>query len=129
MDVDSRYIEIFPERLAAYCVVDAAREIALAEGEPLRWFFAISKLHRALSCALVAALRGSAGIGAYPAKKGRRLWLTWFDESRTNDIPLPEWDRVDTVSNLLERARDPAELEMSGEPLRLVKTRSGISIG
>lgn len=115
---DLGYIHITPERLAALCIVDAASEIEATYSEPARWFFAISKLHRALNCALVAALRGTAGIGAY-AQKDRKRWIEWFDASRTADIDPPGAGRVEEFTALLTRALDPAEPEMGGSPLLL----------
>jgi hypothetical protein len=116
------YIRITPERLSALCVVEAAGEVERAAADPVRWFFAISILHRALNCALVAALRGSAGIGAYPVK-GRALWIAWFEESRSADVPPPRWNRVEEFTALLARAQDPAEPEMRGFPLTLTEVQ------
>ena len=117
---DLGYVRITPERLCALCIVEAARDIDAAEQTPVRWFFAILMLHRALNCALVAALRGSAGIGAYP-KRGRALWLAWFEESRTTDLPPPTWDRVEEFAGLLARAQDPNEPEMQGRHIQLTE--------
>lgn len=105
---DLGYIELTPESLSALCLVDAADEIEAALHNPVRWFFAVSKLHRALGCGLIAALRGSDGIGAYD-EKTRKKWLEWFRVGIDAGQPAPTANRVDELTKLLERALDPED--------------------
>lgn len=95
----------------------ARRAIGETVVDPAQWFLAIVDLHRTLNSALVAALRGSAGIGAYPVKL-RREWLDYFEESRTREVAPPNWDRVDPFLDLLRRAQEPSP-DLQGEPLSL----------
>lgn len=111
------YIQTSPEHLAALCVGRAKQAILLTNDDPLQWFVVIPDLHRALNCALVAALRGTAGIGAYGPKL-RAEWLNWFEESRTKKVPAPTSDRVESFVNLLERIQQPSP-DLQGEPLQL----------
>jgi hypothetical protein len=103
---DLGYIQLTPESLSALCLGDAADEIEAALDDPIRWFFAVSKLHRALNCGLVAALRGTSSVGAYDAKT-RKKWLEWFNAGIDANAPPPSADRVDEFTKLLERAQDP----------------------
>jgi hypothetical protein len=112
-----RFIETSPHHLSALCVVRADRGIKETESDPLQWFFVIVDLHRALNCALVAALRGTAGIGAYSVKL-RREWLNFFEESRVREVSPPINDRVEPFLQLLERAQQPSP-DLMGEPLVL----------
>ena len=108
-------ISIVPERLAVLCIVDAALEMERALNDPIRWFFVIPKLHRGLNCALVAALRGTAGVGAY-SEADRRAWLEYLNDMESKQ--RPGRDHVQPFAVLLRRACDPSEPEMHGEPLR-----------
>jgi hypothetical protein len=111
------FIETSPHQLSALCVVRANRAIHEAATDPVQWFLAIVDLHRALNSALVAALRGSAGIGAYPLQL-RRLWLDYFEQSRTKNVAVPHQDRVESFLELLSRAQK-ASPDLQGEPLKL----------
>jgi hypothetical protein len=75
------YAEITPHHLAALSIRRAADALEQTEADPTTWFFVILDLHRALYCALIAALSGSAGIGAY-SDKLRIEWIEWFEKSR-----------------------------------------------
>ena len=112
-----KYIETSPHQLSALCVVRASRSINEAATVPAQWFLAIVDLHRALNSALVAALRGSAGIGAFPLKL-RRQWLDYFEQSRTKDVAAPDQDRVESFLVLLRLAQK-ASPDLLGEPLKL----------
>lgn len=81
------------------------------------WLFVIVDLHRALNCALVAALRGTAGIGAFSLKL-RREWLNFFEESRVRNVLPPSNDRVESFLELLRRAQE-ASPDLMGAPLTL----------
>jgi hypothetical protein len=111
------FIETSPHQLSALCVVRASRAINETVSDPAQWFLAIADLHRALNSALVAALRGSAGIGAYSLKL-RQQWLNYFEQSRTNEIGPPARDRVEPFLDLLSRAQQ-ASVDLQGEPLSL----------
>jgi hypothetical protein len=113
----TNFIETSPHQLSALCVVRANKAIQEAATDPVQWFLVIVDLHRALNSALVAALRGSAGIGAYPIKL-RRQWLDYFEQSRTRDDIAPPGDRVEPFLVLLNRAQEPS-LDLRGEPLTL----------
>jgi hypothetical protein len=112
-----KFIETSPHQLSALCVARASRAINETVSDPTQWFLVIADLHRALNSALVAALRGSAGIGAYPVKL-RRQWLDFYEQSRTSEIEPPSQDRVEPFLNLLNRAQ-LASLDLQGEPLAL----------
>jgi hypothetical protein len=105
---DLGFIKLTPESLSALCLVDAADEIEAALDQPIRWFFAVSKLHRALGCGLIAALRGTEGIGAYD-ERTRKKWLEWFHVGMDAGQPAPTANRVDELPRLLERALDPKD--------------------
>jgi hypothetical protein len=111
------FAETSPHQLSALCVVRANRAIIETLADPEQWFFVIVDLHRALNSALVAALRGSAGIGAYPLKL-RIQWLDYFEKSRTSAIEPPNRDRVEPFLDLLSRAQK-ASPDLQGEPLVL----------
>jgi hypothetical protein len=111
------FIETSPHQLSALCVVRANRAVRETATDPAQWFLVIVDLHRALNSALVAALRGSAGIGAYPLKL-RRQWLDYFEQSRTKDVAAPKQDRVEPFLVLLSQAQT-ASPELLGEPLTL----------
>jgi hypothetical protein len=111
------FAETSPNQLSALCVVRANRAISETLADPEQWFFVIVDLHRALNSALVAALRGSAGIGAYPLKL-RIQWLDYFEKSRTSAIEPPNRDRVEPFLDLLSRAQK-ASPDLQGEPLVL----------
>ena len=111
------FIETSPHQLSALCVVRASTAIKEAASDPVQWFLAIADLHRALNSALVAALRGSAGIGAYSLKL-RRQWLNYFEQSRTSEIEPPVRDRVEPFLDLLSRAQQ-GSVDLQGEPLTL----------
>ena len=115
------WIETSPQHLAMLCVVRADMTINLIPTDPAQWFFVIVDLHRALNCALVAALRGTAGIGAYPPKL-RRRWLEYFDRSRTNDVDSPDSQRVEPFLELLRRAQEASPV-LQGEHLTLTAER------
>jgi len=111
------YIETSPHQLSSLCVVRASRAIGDTVADPAQWFLVIADLHRALNSALVAALRGAAGIGAYPLKL-RREWLDYFEQSRTSEIKPPDRDRVQPFLDLLSRAQQ-ASVDLQGAPLTL----------
>jgi hypothetical protein len=113
----SNFIETSPHQLSALCVVRAKRAINETVSDPAQWFLVIADLHRSLNSALVAALRGSAGIGAYSLKL-RRQWLDYFEQSRTCEIEPPNRDRVEPFLDLLSRAQQ-ASVDLQGEPLIL----------
>ncbi|MBX3545581.1 hypothetical protein [Chelatococcus sp.] len=117
-DSEGGYISISPDRLALLCLRSAVEEIDRTGREPERWFFALPLLLRSLNSALVAALSGSAGIGAYD-EKDRKAWLKWFDDSRINDVPAPDKNRVQSVRDLLKRASDATDAYVQGAPLCL----------
>jgi hypothetical protein len=112
------YAEITPHHLAALSVQRAADALERTEADPTIWFFAILDLHRALYCALVAALSGSAGIGAYPDKL-RGKWLDYLERSRTDPKAKgPTDDYVLKFGELLEKA-EKSPLELQNAPLQL----------
>jgi hypothetical protein len=111
------YIETSPHQLSALCVVRATRAINETVSEPAQWFLVMADLHRALNSALVAALRGSAGVGAYPVKL-QRQWLDYYEQSRTSEVEPPGRDRVEPFLDLLNRAQR-ASPDLQGEPLAL----------
>jgi hypothetical protein len=100
------YATITPHHLAALSLSRAADALPSTETDPATWFFIILDLHRALYCALIAALSGPAEIGAYPEWL-RTEWIKYFEESRTNpDAKPPEKEYVEHFTKLLSWAED-----------------------
>ncbi|BCM88106.1 hypothetical protein [Methylobacterium indicum] len=116
------YARTSPMRLCLLYLEQAALEASRARQNPQRWFFAAPEMHRALNCALVAALSGSEGIGAYP-EKARKKWIDHFDKENWPDIPCPSEDRVESFTALLKRAQNPSDPWMSGHPIRLTESQ------
>jgi hypothetical protein len=77
------YATITPHHLAALSISRAADALSSTETDPATWFFIILDLHRALYCALIAALSGTAEIGVYPEWL-RAEWMDYFEKSRTD---------------------------------------------
>jgi hypothetical protein len=110
--------EITPQHLAALSLIRAAAAIEETALDPTMWFFIILDLHRAVYCALVAALASTTHIGAFPDKL-KAEWLEYFEESRSNpDVRPPRGDYVLPFVGLLERAENET-LHMIGSPLQL----------
>ena len=73
------WIETSPQHLAMLCVVRADMTINLIPTDPAQLFFVIVDLHRALNCALVAALRirrSSDAVGSNISIEAERTMLT-----------------------------------------------------
>jgi hypothetical protein len=101
MDV---YAEITPHDLAALSLCRAADSLEKTNSQPSTWFFVILDLHRALYCALIASLAGSAQIGVY-SEKLQAEWLAYFESSRTDpDAEAPTGDYVLSFRELLSQA-------------------------
>jgi hypothetical protein len=114
----SMYAAITPHHLAALSLRRAVDALEQTEADRTTWFFVVLDLHRALYCALIAALSGSAGIGAY-SDKLRAEWIDYFEKSRDDpDVERPKKDRVETFENLLERA-EKSTLQLQNAPLQL----------
>lgn len=97
---------ISPHHLAALSLSRAANALSQTETDSATWFFIILDLHRALYCALVAALSGPAEIGAY-SEKLRAEWIEYFEASRTDpNVEPPRKDYVALFTELLSRAED-----------------------
>jgi hypothetical protein len=111
------FIETTPHHLSVLCVRHAALIIRNTNTDPQLWFLAIPDLHRALNCAFVAALRGTAGVGAYPPKL-RHQWLKYFEVSRSGNAPAPTSERVQNFTELLGRMQNPSP-DLQGDPLKL----------
>jgi hypothetical protein len=71
--------------LSLYRAADAIDHVAT---DPTDWVFVILDLHRALNCALVAALSGTAGIGAFDTKLQAK-WISHIEEAMTDTQPPP----------------------------------------
>ena len=114
------YISITPESLAVECMHRVATELdAAIHGESMRWWFVITDIDQAITSALVAALSGTAGIGALN-KEDQIAWLNYFEESRTdNKARPPKNQKLTTLRELLSRAKDPENMDRMGPPLLL----------
>jgi hypothetical protein len=111
------YASITPQHLAALSLRRAADALEQSASDPTTWFFVILDLHRALYCALVAALSGSAEIGAYP-DKAKADWLAYFEATRTDpEAKMPD-GYVAPFGELLSRA-EKGTTDMWGAPLTL----------
>jgi hypothetical protein len=114
----NQYARITPHHLAALSLRRAADVLEQAASDPTIWFFVILDLHRAVYCALVATLSGSAGIGAYPDKL-QTEWAAWLEESRDNpNASAPTEEYVLPFKELLSRAESGTPY-MTGPPLEL----------
>ena len=117
---DKNYARTSPQKLAVLCILRAAKTIKDSENDTELWFLAIPELHRAVYSALVAALSGTHGTGAF-ASKVQASWLEWLRGDWDKNNP-PKSDRVDTFENLLKKAqRKTQEVvgDLMGEPLQL----------
>jgi len=100
----TEYARITPHHLAVLSVRRAADALSQTASDPTIWFFVILDLHRAIYCALVAALSGWAEIGAY-SDKLQAQWTAWFEASRNNpDALAPTEEYVLPFKDLLSRA-------------------------
>jgi hypothetical protein len=114
----NQYARITPHQLAALSLRRAADSFEQTASDSTTWFFIILDLHRALYCALVAALSGSAEIGAYPDKL-QAEWLEWFETSKNQpEAQLPTGNYVLRFEDLLSRAENGTP-HISGRPLKL----------
>jgi hypothetical protein len=118
--VSSNFARGTPMQLCLLYLEQAASEAERAVVDPQRWFAAVPDMHRALNCALVAALAGTDSIGAYP-EKIRRQWLLHFEHPDWPDRPRPRDDRVESFSDLLRRAQDAADPWMEGRSVHLTQ--------
>jgi hypothetical protein len=113
-----RYARITPHHLAALSLRRGADALERAASDPTTWFFIILDLYRALYCALIAALSGSAEIGAY-SDKLQAEWREYFEASRDDpDAKSPTGAYVLRFEELLSRAENGTS-HMSGPPLKL----------
>jgi hypothetical protein len=112
----NQYARITPHHLAALSLRRAADALKQLAADPTTGFFIILDLHRALYCALVAALSGSTGVGAY-SDKLQAEWLEWFDTSKNDaDAQQPSGNYVLPFEDLLSRAENGTP-HMLGPPL------------
>jgi hypothetical protein len=95
-----QFARITPDHLALLSLRRVADAIDQVPGDPTSWVFVILDLHRALNCALVAALSGKAGIGAF----GEQLRASWISHFETGSTP-PSSEHVLTFLRLLEKAQ------------------------
>ena len=75
------YASITPQHLAALSLRRASDALEELASDPTTWLFVIMDLHRALYCALVAALSGPADMGAY-TDKVRADWAAYHEATR-----------------------------------------------
>jgi hypothetical protein len=108
-----QFARITPEHLALLSLHRAADAIDQVTSDPTGWVFVILDLHRALNCALVAALSGTAGIGAFDEEL-RAGWISHFE---TGSTP-PSSEHVLAFLRLLEQAQI-GTTEMRGGRLKL----------
>jgi hypothetical protein len=111
------YADITPHHLAALSLSRAADALPSTETDPATWFFIILDLHRALYCALIAALSGTAEIGAYPEWL-RAKWIDYFEKNRTDPhAKAPKEDYVLSFVKLLSKAENesPPLLQLTPE--------------
>src|SRR5438132_902587 len=98
----SKYARITAEQLAVLSLCRASDSLEQAASEPTTWFFIIVDLHRALYAALVAALSGPAGIGAYPEKL-QAEWIELLEARHDPHVRAPD-DFVLSFKELLSKA-------------------------
>jgi hypothetical protein len=102
----SAFAEITPHDLAALSLCRAADSLEQAVSDPATWFLIILDLHRAVYCALIAALAGSAQVGVY-SDKLRAEWLAYFERSRDDpNANAPTGDYVLSFKELLSKAEN-----------------------
>jgi hypothetical protein len=92
---------------------DCDEQLSRSDDEPIRLAQAAKSAHLALQAALIAALSGSLGIGAYDAKLEQR-WLAALQDG----APWPESHRVMDFDGLLAKARQ-FSIEWRQEPLQV----------
>ena len=115
---EGQYASITPDRFAALSLLRGADGIERTKADPTSWFFMILDMHRAVYCAMIAALTGTMGIGAFSAKL-QAEWIAYFEGSRSNPkLKQPEGDYVLRFQDLLERA-ESGTADMMGPPLQL----------
>jgi hypothetical protein len=102
-DASANYARLSPHHLAALSVRRAADALERVASDPTTWFFVVLDLHRALHSALIAALSGTAGIGAYTDKL-QAEWLEYLEKSRDDPAAKePTGDRILPFDQLLSR--------------------------
>src|SRR5512144_866756 len=111
------YASITPQHLAALSLRRASDGLEELASDPTTWLFVIMDLHRALYCALVAALSGPADMGAY-TDKVRADWAAYHEATRTNPEAKMPGDYVAPFGELLSRAEKGTPY-MWGAPLTL----------
>jgi len=82
----TEYARTTPHHLAALSLCRAADTLEQTAANPASWFFVFVDLHRALYCAIVAVMSGTAEIGAYNDKLQRQFIDAW-DASRGEPHP------------------------------------------
>jgi hypothetical protein len=108
-------IELTPASVAIWSLKECLRHLEKSRDEPEWMMHAAASAHRAIQAALIAALAGSANIGASPPKL-RAQWLKWYDESReTRPATTPDW-RVMPLRELFDEAKSK-RLPWSSGPL------------
>ena len=114
---EEKLAHITPHHLAALSLCRGAEALERAASDHTTWFFVILYLHRALHCALIAALWGTAGIGAYPEKEQAR-WYEYFNKFDEPDAEEPKSDYLPYFPELLSMAKNGSP-HMLGPPLQL----------
>lgn len=118
--MDIEYVEVSLGELCVLYLEQAAHEAERATADPRRWFFALPEMHRALGCALVAALRGPQEFGAYAAKD-QRQWQAYYNHPNYPDREPPDADYLQDVSSLLKRVQSADEPGMWRRPVVLTE--------
>lgn len=116
--MDIEHVEVSLGDLCILYLEQAAHEAERAMSDPRRWFFALPEMHRALGCALAAALRGPQEFGAYVAKD-QRQWQAYFNDLDNPDREPPAADYLQDVSSLLKRVQSADEPGMWNRPVVL----------
>lgn len=114
----TQYADITPDHLAFLSLRRSAQAIEGVIDDPRNWFFMILDLNRAIYCALIATLSGTAHIGVYQEKLAG-AWLDYFEKSRKDPDELPPTAQyVLPFTQLLERA-ERGTADMLGPALAL----------
>jgi hypothetical protein len=109
------WITVTPERVAVMSLEDCADQLERSTTDIDRLALAAKAAHLALQAALIAALAGSANIGAHP-RKLRVEYLQYLEDERSAGGERPASDRVMAFHELLAAATEEP-LPWTGAPL------------
>jgi hypothetical protein len=118
-DPSAAYVVLTPRALSLLSLMECRDQLERRGENSLLLGLAAKSAHLAMHAALVDALAGSAGIGAFPPNL-RKKWLTYFN-ARDDETAAPADDWVMSFNDLLNRATTHP-LEWTGQPLNVTQS-------